>query len=231
MFGGCCQIRGFSSSPSLRSILAGDGEFLVSTRVLSLVLAFVWLLRTLFSHSFGTCHRHAFSSSSSSLDKVLYQFLSSFSLVYPCVQFLLLRSISHCIRVCWLDFFLFIFFYLSSNLKILFTLRLQILLLLVDLLWSENFHSHWSSPMIPKFLFPVVVVGIFCSSKKLRQNKFGGLGYCCSAASSSSTCYHATFFWGGVAGGERIPCLLLFGGEKTSVFLAIICVLVFSLFN
>lgn len=42
VFGGCCQIRGFSSSPSLRSILAGDGEFLVSTRVLSLVLAFVW---------------------------------------------------------------------------------------------------------------------------------------------------------------------------------------------
>lgn len=112
---GCCQIRGFSSSASLRSILAGDGEFLVSTRVLSLVLAFVWLLRTLFSHSFGTCHRHAFSSSSSSLDKVLYQFLSSFSLVYPCVQFLLLRSISHCIRVCWLDFFLFIFFILAQT--------------------------------------------------------------------------------------------------------------------
>lgn len=62
---------------------------------------------------------------------------------------------------------------ISSNSKILhsdlFLIFLQLLFMFFCLRYFENFHSHWSLPVIAAFF-----VGIFCSSKKLRQTKRSG---------------------------------------------------------
>lgn len=151
---------------------------------------------------------------SSSLLRVYISFcFIQFSLSVCTVSFLFFYRFRTFYVFCWLNSV----FFVSSNLKILFTQTSD------SSNWSENFHSHWSSPMIPSCCFRWSSWGFFAVVKNCDKLN---LGDWVTAASATTCCYHTTL-WGGGAGGESILCFL-FGGRKFfSVSFTIICVLVY----